>query len=341
MKRPFIFILVLSFSIIVIPVVSSLLLYRGTNTDANKTDKVEVKSKSSKEITYEKVDKDSPIISVYNVDENKTVKMDMEEYLYGVLSSEMPSIFDEEALKAQAIAARTYVIYKIENNITSGHKNADVCTNSAHCQAYTSYEKLKQVKGEEWIKTDYVKVKNAVDDTKGQILTYDDEAILPLYFSTSSGKTENSKDVFSTQYPYLVSVNSPYEEESPKYITTYSISKSKFIKYIKNTYPKLSVSLSNLANEVSIESRTDGGCVKTINVGNIEISGINMRKIFNLNSANFTIDYNDDEITFTVKGYGHGVGMSQWGAQGMAQNGYKYYDILFHYFQDTDIKDLY
>ena len=164
---------------------------------------------------------------------------------------------------------------------------------------------------------------------------------LLIAFSTSSGKTENSKDVFSTQYPYLVSVDSPYEKKAPKYITTYSIEKSKFINYIKNVYPSLNISLNELDKKMYIKSRTEGGSVKTIKIGNISISGINMRKIFNLNSANFTINYNRNEIKFTVKGYGHGVGMSQWGAEGMSQKGYKYYDILFHYYKDTKIKDLY
>ena len=335
MKKPFIFVLLLSFSLVTVSVVGSLIFY-----DDNPSSAV-VKKKITKEITYEKIDKDSPIINVYNVNKNKIEKIDIEEYLYGVLSSEMPSTFDEEALKAQAIAARTYVIYKMENNITSGHKNSAVCTNSAHCQAYTSYDDLKKVKGEDWIKSDYVKVKKAVDDTKGQIVSYEEKAILTLYFSTSSGKTENSKDVFSTQYPYLVSVDSPYEENSPKYSTTYSIKKSKFIKYIKNIYPQINISLDKLDKEVSIVDRTDGGCVKIIEVGNVKISGTDMRKILNLNSANFTINYNNDEMNFTVKGYGHGVGMSQWGAEGMAKKGYKYYDILFHYFKGTDIKDMY
>lgn len=335
MKKPFIFVLLLSFSLVTVSVVGSLIFY-----DDNPSSSV-VKKKITKEITYEKINKDSHIINVYNVDKNKIEKIDIEEYLYGVLSSEMPSTFDEEALKAQAIAARTYVIYKMENNITSGHKNSAVCTNSAHCQAYTSYEDLKKIKGEDWIKSDYVKVKKAVDDTKGQIVTYEKKAILPLYFSTSSGKTENSKDVFSTQYPYLVSVDSPYEQNSPKYLTTYSIKKSKFIKYIKNIYPQINISLDKLDKEVSIVDRTDGGCVKIIEVGNVKISGTEMRKILNLNSANFTINYNNDEMNFTVKGYGHGVGMSQWGAEGMAKKGYKYYDILFHYFKGTDIKDMY
>lgn len=337
MKRPFIFILGLSLVVIIIPIISSLLLY-------NISDDETIKNKIPnvlKKVTYEKIDKNAPVIDIYNADENKTIKMNIEEYLYGVLSSEMPSTFNEEALKAQAIAARTYVIYKIENNIKSGHKNAVVCTNSYHCQAYTSYENLKKTKGEDWIKSDYSKIKKVVDSTKGQILTYDGKVILPLYFSTSSGKTENSVDVFSTQYPYLVSVDSPYEENSPKYLTTYSVEKSKFIKYIKNTYPKSNISLDKLDDEIEIESRTEGGCVKTIKVGNIKMSGISMRKIFNLNSANFTINCNNNEVKFTVKGYGHGVGMSQWGAEGMAQKGYKYYDILFHYFKGSDIKDMY
>lgn len=338
MKKPFIFILLLSLSLVMVSVIGSLVFYRDSGTS---TVKNRITKKITKDITYEKVDKESPNINVYKVNENKIDKMDIEEYLYGVLSSEMPSTFDVEALKAQAIAARTYVMYKMENNITSGHKNATVCTNSAHCQAYTSYEDLKKMKGEDWIKSDYVKVKKAVDDTKGQIVIYDDKAILPLYFSTSSGKTENSKDVFSTQYPYLVSVNSPYEEQSPKYLTTYSIEKSKFIKYIKNIYPQITISLDELDKQVSIVNRTEGGCVKTVEVGNVKISGTDMRKILNLNSANFTIDYNKDEMNFTVKGYGHGVGMSQWGAEGMAKKGYKYYDILFHYFKGSDIKDLY
>lgn len=338
MKKPFVFVFLLSFSLVFVSVIGSLVFY-------NDSDEAKVKSKITKtitkDITYEKINKDSPTINVYKADENKVKEMDIEEYLYGVLSSEMPSSFDEEALKAQAIAARTYVIYKMENNITSGHKNATVCTNSAHCQAYTSYDDLKQNKGDKWIKSDYIKVKKAVDDTKGQIITYEGKVIVPLYFSTSSGKTENSEDVFSTQYPYLVSVDSPYDENSPKYSTTYSISKNKFIKYIKGVYPKLSISLDKLNNQINILDRTEAGCVKTVQVGNVKISGAEIRKILNLNSSNFSITYDNEEIKFNVKGYGHGVGMSQWGAEGMAKEGYKYYDILFHYFQGTDIKDTY
>lgn len=338
MKKPFVFVFALSFSLVFVSVIGSLVFY--SDSDSSKV-KSKITKTITKDITYEKINKDSPIINVYKADKNKVEKMDIEEYLYGVLSSEMPSSFDEEALKAQAIAARTYVIYKMENNITSGHKNATVCTDSSHCQAYTSYDDLKQNKGDKWIKSDYIKVKKAVDDTKGQIITYEDKTIVPLYFSTSAGKTENSKDVFSTQYPYLVSVDSPYDKISPKYSTTYSISKNKFITYIKSVYPKLSISLDKLNNQISILDRTESGCVKTVQVGNIKMSGTEIRKVLNLNSSNFSITYDNEDIEFNVKGYGHGVGMSQWGAEGMAKEGYKYYDILFHYFQGTDIKDTY
>lgn len=332
MKKPFVFVLILFFSVVVVSVISSLLLYNNTDEVLDKPKIIKEKS-----VTYERVDKDAPQINVYDTDRNRVIKMDMEEYLYGVLSSEMPSTFNEEALKSQAIAARTYVIYKIENNIKTGHKGADICTNSSHCQAYTSYENLKRNKGDSWIKSDYLKIKKAVDETKGQILVYEDKAILPLYFSTSAGRTENSKDIFSTNYPYLISVESPYEEKSPRYISDYSIEKIKFINIIKNYYPRLNLSLSNLNKKIYIESRTEGGSVKFMRVGNIDMSGIKIRKIFNLNSANFSIKFSGNKIKFNVKGYGHGVGMSQYGANYMAQDGYKYDDILKHYYKGVKI----
>lgn len=128
MKRPFIFILLLSFSVVVVSVLSSLLFYDDSDS-SNNTPILNIKNKVINEVNYDTVDLDAPTISIYNVDENKIEKMNMEEYLYGVLASEMPSTFNEEALKSQAIAARTYVIYKKENNIKSGHRNAVVCTN--------------------------------------------------------------------------------------------------------------------------------------------------------------------------------------------------------------------
>ncbi|MBU5336908.1 stage II sporulation protein D [Intestinibacter bartlettii] len=340
MKKPIIFLMGTMIFCILLPVLISVLFYGKVEiaTSSGTTKKI---VQTSEKDPYEKVDSTSPTISVYNCSTNKTEKMDIETFLYGVVATEMSSEFSEEALKAQAVAARTYIIYKMENNMTQGHNGAYICTNSNHCQAYASYNELKKQRGEDWIKESYPKIKKAVDDTKGHILTYDDKAILPLYFSTSSGMTENSEEVFSAQYPYLKSVSSPYEEQSPKYYTELKVNKSDFISLLKKNYSSISISSENLNKVVKILSRTTAGSVNIIKVGNKELTGRNIRTIFGLNSSNFDIEFNGDTVVFKVKGYGHGVGMSQWGAEGMAQKNYKYDDILFHYYTDTKIKDIY
>ncbi len=326
---------------VTLPIFLSVVSYDDieTNTPQKQEQLIEKKS-SSKYINYETVDKDSPKINIYNHKTGKTQQMDIEEYLYGVLSGEMPSDFNIEALKAQAVAARTYTIHKQENE-TSKHKGSAVCTDYTHCQEYKSYEELKESKGEEWIKSSYPKIKQAVNDTKGQIITYNGEPIVPLYFSTSSGKTENSEEVFSTEYPYLKSVDSPYDKYAPKYASTLKISNKDFVSKLQSTYSDINITQNNLSSQVKILSRSNGGSVEKIKLGNKELTGRDIRNILNLNSANFEIKFDTNSLDFVVKGYGHGVGMSQWGANGMAEEGYKYYEILSHYYKDTTIKDLY
>ena len=251
-----------------LPIFLSVVSYDNieTNTSQKQEQLVETKS-SQKYINYETIDKESPKINIYNHKTNKTEQMDIEEYLYGVLSGEMPSDFDIEALKAQAVAARTYVMYNQENK-TSKHKGAAVCTDYTHCQEYKSYEELKESKGEDWIKDSYPIIKQAVDETKGHIITYDGEPILPLYFYTSSGKTENSEEVFSTEYPYLRSVDSPYDKYAPKYASTLKISNKDFVRKLKNTYSDINIIEDNLSSQIKILSRSDGGSVEKIKLGN-------------------------------------------------------------------------
>lgn len=324
-----------------LPIVLSIVSYDNIETNTlSKQEQLIEKNTSTKYINYETVDKDSPKINIYNHKTGKTQKMDIEEYLCGVLSGEMPSDFDIEALKAQAVAARTYVMYNKEN-VVSNHNGAAVCTDYTHCQEYKSYEELKKSKGEDWIKNSYPIIKQAVDETKGHIITYDGNPILPLYFSTSSGKTENSEEVFSTEYPYLRSVDSPYDKYAPKYASTLKISNKYFVNKLKNTYNDININQNNLSSQIKILSRSDGGSVEKIKLGNKELTGRDIRNIFNLNSANFEINFDINSLDFVVKGYGHGVGMSQWGAQGMAEDEYKYYEILSHYYKDTTINDLY
>ena len=323
MKRPIILLMGTMIFGILLSVLISVLFY-GKNEVSNSIDTgtKKIEQKEDKD-PYEKVDKTSPTISVYNSSTNKIEEMDIETFLYGVLSAEMSSEFSEE------------------NNMTKGHKGADICTDSNHCQAYFSYNELKKNKGEDWIKESYPKIKKAVDDTKGHILTYDEKAILPLYFSTSSGKTENCEEVFSSQYPYLKSVSSPYEEQSPRYYTETKISKYKFVNALNKSYSNISLSVDNLINQIKVLERTNAGSVKTIQIGDKKLSGRNIRTLFGLNSSNFDIGFENDTVVFKVKGYGHGVGMSQWGAEGMAQKNYKYYDILCHYYTGIEIKDIY
>lgn len=348
MKNPLLALAGVVVGCIAVPIIISVISYKDIKIESqgslkkNQIEQVVNKKDNNKEvINYEKLDKESPVITIYNHNLGKNENMDIETYLYGVLSGEMSSEFNIEALKAQAVAARTYVMYKKEENNQSKHKNAIVCTDYNHCQEYKSYDTLLKSNGEEWIKNSYSKIKQAVDETKGQIITYKEKPILPLYFSTSSGKTENSEEVFSAKYPYLQSVDSPYDKVSPKYVSTLKISNKDFVSALKKSYSNIELSENNLESRVKIISRSNGGSVDKIKIGNKELIGRDIRGLFKLNSANFELNFENGYIDFIVKGYGHGVGMSQWGAEGMAEEGYLYYEILTHYYKETTINDIY
>jgi stage II sporulation protein D len=317
----------------------SVIAYNDVNVEY-KYDTYKQQNILDKEIkNYETIDKEAPTIKVYNHKNKKVQIIDIEEYLYGVLSGEMSAKFNIEALKAQAIAARTFTIYNKEQG--KKHKDAVVCTDYTHCQEYKSEEELLKTNGEEWANEFYPKIKQAVNETKGQIIIYEGSPILPLYFSTSSGNTENSEEVFSDSYPYLRSVESPYDKNAPKFASNIKINNNDFIKTINKSYPKAKLYEENLSDQIKILNRSEGGSVSKIKLGNKELEGVDIRKLFNLNSSNFEIKFNDKYVDIVVKGYGHGVGMSQWGAEGMANEGHMYYEILTHYYTDTDIKDIY
>lgn len=345
MKNPLLILICSIVIMVTVPIILSITVY-----DDKDEFKINTKGKLTQEDDseyienniYEKVNKESPKIKVYNHKKDKVENIDIEEYLYSVVAGEMPSDFEEEALRAQAVAARTFVYYKKEHdsNKDPKHKGADVCTNFNHCQEYLSEKELKKIHGDKWMKESWTKIKKAVDQTRGQILVYDDKAILPMYFSTAAGRTENSEEVFSSKEPYLRSVESPYDKSSPKYISNYKISKNEFIKHIKKSY-NINLSTATLDSNIKIIERTEGGSVEKIKIGDKQLSGRDMRSSFNLNSTNFDISIKDDYIDILVKGYGHGVGMSQWGANGMAHEGYKYDKILKHYYTGSDIKDKY
>ncbi|KPU44624.1 amidase enhancer precursor [Oxobacter pfennigii] len=299
-------------------------------------------------VTFDEKNGGGPKITVYIAEKDEIQEMFLEEYIRGVVSGEMPAEFELEALKAQAVAARTYAIARMKAYGGSGctkHPEADICTDATHCQEWISKE--DRIKAWEPVNAPkyWDKITKAVEETRGAILTYDAIPVMyPLYFSTSSGKTENSRDVFKGQYPYLVSVTSPNEEISPKFLTKATISNEEFVKKFSESQYKIKLDKNKLSSQVKIIERTEGGSVKTVKVGTKTIEGTEMRKILSLNSANFTIEFNKNDITFTVLGNGHGVGMSQWGATAMAASGKNYEEILEYYYQGTKvnrIEDIY
>ena len=273
-------------------------------------------------------------ISVYLADSGKCVTMPFEEYITGVVCAEMPALFEVEAIKAQAVAARTYTVSKINanaNDLQDAHKGASICTSPSHCQAYVPKEEISKKWGnnaEEF----YNKIKSAVLDTKGEILTYQNEPIRAVFHSSNSGRTENASDVWGGDFPYLKSVESFGEDLSPKFLTEYTVDYKVFCDTVKKEYPD-----ADLSKFVGDISRTEGGAVDTIEIFGVKIKGTKMRSMFILKSANFDIKKDGETVIFTVHGYGHGVGMSQYGANYMASQGKNYAEILAVYYNGAQI----
>lgn len=326
--EPAIFIGVLIVSIVFIPILFGFLSSSSMAENNNKVEKV----KNTKLVDVVNLKE----VEVYISKENKVEKVPLEEYVLSVVSSEMPATFHEEALKAQSILARTFVINKLItgcNNIKEGN----IC-DTTHCQAYLNINEKKKAwgkDGDEYLK----KLKKVVKETEGKVLSYNDQLVkYPQYFSTSSGNTEDAVAVFSEDVPYLKSVESPGEEISPKYESEISISISDFKSKIKKSIPNSDLG-NNITEEVKILNRNTGGTVDDIKIGDTTIKGKEFRKIFGLNSANFTLEVLEDKINIKCLGYGHGVGMSQWGANVMAKEGSKYDEILEHYFKGSKIEE--
>ena len=278
------------------------------------------------------------IIKVNITKENRIEEVQIEEYVKSVVSGEMLVSFDDEALKAQAIAARTYIAAKRLRpcNIANGGDVFD----TTHCQVYIN----KDVRLEQWgsnAEEYWNKISNAVDNTKGMVLTYNNELVLyPQFFSTSSGMTENAVDVFSNSVPYLVSTESKWEEIAPKYETEFPFNIPEFVNKINDKYKEASITSENLKNNIEILSRSVAGGIKELRIGKTKVKGLDFRLALGLSSTNFEYVINENEIVFKCKGYGHGVGMSQWGANVMAKSGADYKDILTHYYTGVEISKL-
>lgn len=280
-------------------------------------------------------------ISVYDAESGKTMIMDMEEYIKGVVAAEMPAGFDIEALKAQAAAARTFAYGRLTGAYLpkSGlHDGTVICTDPTHCQAWVSKEDAMKKWSIFFAAGNWRKIAKAVDSTKGLIVTYKGSIANTLFHASSAGRTENSEDVWSgAAVPYLRSVESSGEEESRGYMTTIVIDKEEFVEKLREKFPDAMLD-KNILKSTKILEHTIGGRVKTVRIGDIIMKGTEFRALYKLRSAAFTLAGNKNGgIKITTTGYGHGVGMSQWGADSLAKKGATYAEILRHYYTGVDI----
>lgn len=280
-------------------------------------------------------------ISVYNKAFNKTEIMDLEEYLKGVVAAEMPADFDMEALKAQAVAARTFAYGRLCGVYCSKqgvHDGTDICTDPSHCQAWTSRESAIKKWSVLFAAGNWAKIEKAVDETKDMIVTYHGSIANTLFHASSCGMTENSEDVWAgVKVPYLRSVVSDGDQFSKGYAATILMGTGEMAEKLRKAYPDADVD-SIAADSIKILDYTASGRVKTLKIGNVMMKGTEFRSLFGLRSASFDVKpAEDDMLKITTTGYGHGVGMSQWGADSLAKKGGAFREILEHYYTGVDI----
>ncbi|MCD7034643.1 stage II sporulation protein D [Metabacillus sp. GX 13764] len=270
----------------------------------------------------------SVMVSVYRTSSKAVEKVPLEEYVTGVVGSEMPPEFNVEALKAQSLAARTYIVkYLLADTHLAAPENAAVTDTPSH-QVYHNKEELKKLWGPDY-NWKIKKVQEAVQSTKGEILTYDNKPINAQFFSTSNGYTENSEAVWSNSFPYLKSVSSSWDKESPKY-------HSQKIFSVKEFEQLLGVKIQGSSIGTILE-RTPGKRVASVSFNGKKLSGTDIRHKLDLRSADFSWERKGNNIIINTIGYGHGVGMSQYGANYLAEKGKKCNDIIAYYYKGVSV----
>ena len=273
-------------------------------------------------------------LAVKNGDAVEIMALDV--YLQGVVRGEMPASFQLEALKAQAAAERTYIYYQLAAGRKEAHPNADVCTDPSCCNAWLSEEAAREKWGGDFDGWES-RIEEAVAATDGQVALYDGQPILAVFHSSSAGKTAGAGDVWSGDMPYLRSVDSPEGEETvPNYYSAAEFTAAEAKALLAQAHPELTFSGGPDKWFGAVE-KDESGRVGTVEVCGAPLRGVEVRRIFSLRSACFTIDAAADRVTFRVTGYGHGVGMSQYGANELARQGRTWQEILLWYYADVTI----
>ena len=341
-----ILIYLLSF-ILIIFIIPAFLTKRTTPTSSKKETERQLQDNNQQEQTTENQTEISNkntynyskygTISLLHKKTGEVEQVKLDEYLCNVVSAEMPATFEQEALKAQAIVARTYTTYKILNK---KHDNADICDDSTCCQAWISKDDRLAKWEENQRESNWQKICSAVNETSGKIITYENKPIDAFFHSNSGGITEVPVNVWGgTGYPYLQSVETSGENTYTQYASEVTLSQEELINKLKEKYSDISIDFTN-SEDIKILEYTESKRVKTVKFGNHEISGVEARTLFGLKSTNFEISIDGNNIKFSVKGYGHGVGMSQTGADSMAKNGSRAEEIIKHFYTGVEITEV-
>lgn len=295
---------------------------------------IEKKDENVEQYNYKEYNK----IKLLHKKDKKIEEIPLDEYLLGVVSAEMPANFEQEALNAQALVARTYTIYSIKRN-KNKHEGADICDSSTCCQAWISKED-RLARWNEDVREEYWnKIVKAVNTTKGKVITYNGDVIDAFFHSNSGGITEIPVNVWGgTNFPYLQSVQTSGEEGYSQYSSEVTLTQEELINKIRAKHSDFNIDISQ-QDSVKILEYTEAGRVKNIQIGNLKLSGVEVRSLLGLKSTNFKIKINNGKVTFIVTGYGHGVGMSQTGADSMAKQGSNYEEIIKHFYTGVEITE--
>ena len=331
MKKVLIYFLVLTLSVFVIPsiVVAASVFFRFEPQKQAERPELAAQENYS--------------IRIYNHETKMIMEMDFEKYVQGVLYGQMDPASPIEALKAQAVATRSFLLDKMqtfekEKNIPQ-HQGADLCTDGTHCLAWTSDETAQKNWGEKYTQFSQA-VAQAVRETRGEYMKYKDQIVKGYSFAISNGKTEDVEDVWNTKLPYLKSVDSQGDTKADGYTTEVKIENQLFLEALKPKVPEMK-NYYDIKAVVGKMVMTKGGSVKNIKLAGRDFKGSEVQAMFGLRSSSFTIRFEENCVVFEVKGYGHGVGLSQAGAKYMAEQGIGYQDILKHYYQGVDLVNLY
>ena len=317
----------LSLSMILFPLVSV-----EKATDVFKKEFSIIEETTTTEET-EEIKAENSTVKVMNASSKNITEMSIQEYLIGVMAAEINPAYHEEAIKAQVIAAHTKLEYTKLHNTP---ENAHITDSPESHQGYLNEDEQKEKWGENY-QIYYEKIEKCVNEVKDLILTYNSEPINAVFHAISNGQTENATDVWGGEYPYLISVQSAGDKLSPAYKSEVTVPSADFSKKMAENEAKLGEDSSKWVEKIT---NTETGMVKEIVIGGKSFKGTEIRTIFGLKSSTFTIKYDNENFIFTVCGYGHGVGMSQYGANYMAQQGFSYEQILEHYYQNSKCENL-